>query len=220
MRALYFLLPWCCSAILPFSALATEAKELFAKDSLAGWKTVSGAEPRPGGWSMVDGVLTHEQLGCGDLWSVENYRDFELTFEWRVTEAANSGVKYRVLKKKNAPLGFEYQVLDDAKHKDGSNPRTSAAALYHTIAPASGKKLKPVGDWNEAKIVVRGRHIEHWLNGEKVVDVEAKGADWEAAVKTSKYAKEPDYGVAESGPIVIQDHNDRVSFRNMKVRPL
>lgn len=214
--------------LLAFAALAPvvsaaeppAARPLFAENSLAGWKTADGSDAKSGGWSMINGVLTHEMPKCGDLWSAESYADFELSFEWRVTEGANSGVKYRVMNKKNSALGFEYQVLDDAKHKDGQNPRTSAAALYHVIAPNAAKKTHPVGEWNQARIVVRGRHVEHWLNGEKVVDVETSGPAWDAEVAKSKYKTNPDYATAGEGPVVIQDHGDRVSFRNMIIRRL
>ena len=208
-------------------ALATSApadekaeKSLLAKDSLDGWLTSDGQPAKPGGWTIENGVLTRAKPGAGDLWSAESYADFELTFEWRVTKGANSGVKYRVLKQGKSPLGFEYQVLDDAVHGDGKKPATSAAALYHVIAPSPAKALKPVGEWNQARIVAKGRHIEHWLNGAKVVDVTTEGPEWDAAVAKSKYAKNPAYGREPGGPIVLQDHGDVVSFRNLVVRGL
>ena len=105
--------------------------------------------------------------------------------------------------------------------RTAKNRRTSAAALYHVIPPDPAKKeLKPVGEWNQARIVIRGHHIEHWLNGVKVVDVETTGPAWDAAVAASKYAKQPDYATQKTGPIVIQDHGDVVSFRNMLIKPL
>jgi hypothetical protein len=214
-------------AALGFLALAvstpadeTAGKSLLARDSLDGWLTSDGQPAKPGGWTIENGVLTRAKLGAGDLWSAESYADFELTFEWRVTKGANSGVKYRVLKQGKSPLGFEYQVLDDAVHRDGKKPSTSAAALYHVIAPSPAKALKPVGEWNQGRIVVKGRHIEHWLNGAKVVDLTTEGPDWDAAVAKSKYAKNPAYGREPGGPIVLQDHGDMVSFRNLVVREL
>lgn len=205
---------------MPLSAeLETEGTPLFAEGSLAGWLKGDGTPATPGGWTMEKGVLTR-QAQAGDLWSVESYGDFDLSFEWQVTQGANSGVKYRVLKQGTAPLGFEYQVLDDAVHRDGKNAKTSAGALYHVIAPNDAKALKPVGEWNQARVVVRGKHIEHWLNGQKIVDVVTEGADWDAAVAKSKYSKTAAYGKSAAGPIVIQDHGDKVSFRNMVVKKL
>lgn len=202
------------------SAEESAGKALFAKDSLEGWVTGDGKPAQAGRWTMENGVLTRAKLGAGDLWSAESFADFELDFEWRVTKGANSGVKYRVLKQGGSPLGFEYQVLDDAVHRDGKKPTTSAGALYHVIAPSPDKVLKPVGEWNQGRIVVKGRHIEHWLNGTKVVDVTSEGPEWDAAVAKSKYAKNAAYGREASGPIVIQDHGDEVSFRNLIIRKL
>lgn len=220
LRSYAFAVVAALSLTMPLSAEpAGGGKALFAPDSLDGWVKGDGSPAAEGGWTMEKGVLTRQAL-AGDLWSVESYGDFELTFEWQVTKGANSGVKYRVLKKGKAPLGFEYQVLDDAVHGDGKNPKTSAGALYHVIAPSEAKALKPVGEWNLARVVARGNHIEHWLNGQKIVDVKVEGADWDAAVAKSKYAKNPDYGKTATGPIVIQDHGDKVSFRNMVVRKL
>jgi hypothetical protein len=204
----------------PAPADETAGKSLLAKDSLEGWLTSDGQPAKPGGWTIENGVLTRAKLGAGDLWSAESYADFELSFEWRVTRGANSGVKYRVLKRGKSPLGFEYQVLDDAVHRDGKKPTTSAAALYHVIAPSPAKALKPVGEWNQGRIVVKGRHIEHWLNGTKVVEVTAEGPDWDAAVAKSKYAKNAAYGREPGGPIVLQDHGNVVSFRNLVLRGL
>ncbi len=205
---------------MPLSAEpAGEGKALFSTDSLDGWVKGDGSPATPGGWTMEKGVLTRAGK-AGDLWSTESFGDFELTFEWQVTKGANSGVKYRVLKKGTSPLGFEYQVLDDAVHIDGKKQTTSAGALYHVIAPNEAKALKPVGEWNLARVVARGNHIEHWLNGQKIVDVKVGGADWDAAVGKSKYAKNTEYGKNASGPIVVQDHGDKVSFRNMVVRKL
>lgn len=217
-----FLAVLCALSLATHSAAAEEpaGKPLLAQDSLAGWLTKDGKPAESGGWTVENGVLTLTKPGAGDLWSSEHFDDFELSFEWRVTKGANSGIKYRVLKQGKSALGFEYQVLDDAVHHDGKNPTTSATALYHVIAPAPGKALKPVGEWNQGRIVVKGRHMEHWLNGSKVVDVTAEGPEWDAAVAKSKYAKNASYGREASGPIVIQDHGDVVSFRNLSIRGL
>ncbi len=201
-------------------AAAPEVKSLLDKNSLGGWVDVDGKPVAPGLWTIEDGVLTRAKAGAGDLWSAERFADFELTFEWRVTKGGNSGIKYRVVRQGKAALGFEYQVLDDAEHQDGKKPTSSAAALYHVIAPNPAKVLKPVGEWNHARIVAKGRHIEHWLNGTKVVDVTTEGPEWAAAIAKSKYAKNPAYGREPAGPIVIQDHGDPVSFRNLLIRKL
>ena len=115
--------------------------------------------------------------------------------------------------------GVEMQVLDDARHPDGRSPLTSAGALY-AIYPAPRGVVRPAGEWNTVRIVVNGKHVEHWLNGVKVVEAELGSPDWEARVKRSKFATMPRYGRNDSGHIGLQDHGDRVAYRNIKIRVL
>lgn len=219
-RSLFAALALAAGTAFGQPAPAVEARPMLDEDSLGGWVDGDGKPVAPGLWTIENGVLTRAKAGAGDLWSAESFADFELTFEWRVTKGANSGIKYRVIKQGKSPLGFEYQVLDDSAHRDGKSPASSAASLYHVVAPDPAKALKPVGEWNEARIVAKGKRIEHWLNGTKVVDVTTEGQDWTGAVAKSKYAKNAAYGRAPAGPIVIQDHGDVVSFRNLRIRKL
>lgn len=173
------------------------------------------------GWKCEKGVLSFDGSGGGDIVTKESFGDFELTFDWRVAEGANSGVMYRVSMGDGAPYlsGPEYQILDDAKHRDGKNELTSAGSLYGLYKPA-GKQLKPVGQWNNAKIVLQGKHVEHWLNGKKVVDVELDSDDWKQRVAGSKFAKWEKFGKNKTGRICFQDHGDEVAFRNIQVTRL
>ena len=138
-----------------------------------------------------------------------------MRFNWKISKAGNSGVKYRI----QARHGFEYQILDDQRHKDGVSPNHRAGALYDLVAPPENKRLNPVGEWNQAIIKAKGNHIEHWLNGQKIVEIEYGSTDWLKRFKESKFKKIKDYG-AWSGPIMLQDHGDEVWFKNVRIREL
>ena len=194
-------------------------KLLFDGKSLAGWRSYKSEEP-PTGWRAANGELIRDGEG-GDLMTADQYGDFDLRFEWKVTENGNSGVIYRIATTEEFPwqTGPEYQILHNAGHRDGKNPITSAASNY-AVNPPTRDVTRPVGEWNEGRLVARGNVIEHWLNGVKVVEYEIGSADWEARVKASKFAKLKDYGRIKRGYIALQDHGDVVVYRNLKIRPL
>jgi hypothetical protein len=158
--------------------------------------------------------------------TAETFSSFELTFEWKVAPAANSGVKYNVSRDmsvanipSSAALGFEYQVLDDELHPDALNgPNRQAGALYDMIAPGDGKALRPVGEFNEGRIVFRGGHGEHWLNGSKIVEYDVGSQRFDELLARSKYAPLEGFADLRSGHIVLQDHGDDVWYRNIQVR--
>jgi hypothetical protein len=190
---------------------------LFDGETLSGWTGYSGPEALAG-WGVEDGMLVRTGPG-GDIVTQREFEDFELSLEWRLEEGGNSGVFYR------AALGEEWmyhsapemQVLDDERHPDGQSPLTSAGANYG-LDPAPRGVVRPVGEWNQARIVVRGAHVEHWLNGTKVVEYELGSPEWEAKVANSKFREWPAYGRAETGHIGLQDHGDPVWYRNIKIR--
>src|SRR5262249_60222454 len=138
-----------------------------------------------------------------------------------IAEGGHSCLMYRVSEKFGVPYesGPEYQLLDNAKHSDGKNPLTSAASCYALYAP-SKDETKPVGEWNKTRLVVNGHHVEHWLNGKKVVEYELGSADWNKRVKASKFKDLPKFGKEAKGHIDLQDHGNRVEFRNIKIRLL
>ncbi len=173
--------------------------------------------------------------------TVETFGDFELSWEWKVTPGANSGVKYNVSEElsvgqggqltpaavaqgsiapHHSALGFEYQMLDDDRHPDGQLATHRAGALYDLFAPNEQKQLRPVGQWNQSKVVLRGNHGEHWLNGEKIVEFELGTAHMDSALAASKYHSIPGFAERRKGHIVLQDHGDEVYFRIIKVRVL
>jgi hypothetical protein len=186
-------------------------------DGFRGW--VSGEMPK--GWHVVDGALVKEG-NVEDLLSRKTYRNFELELEWKIGKEGNSGVLYRGTREYDhiywsAP---EYQLLDDDNAPDGHSPLTSTGAAYQ-IYPAPRGVVHPFDHWNSTRIVVNGTHVEHWLNGQKVVSYELGSDDWKAKVAASKFGKYPNYGLAKEGYISIQgDHPGSLALRNVRIRAL
>jgi hypothetical protein len=175
----------------------------------------------PQGWHILAGTLTKEGE-VDDLVTRDQFGNFELELEWNIGKGGNSGIFYRATREYDYIYwsGPEYQLLDDANARDGRSRLTSAAAAYGLYAPPAGV-VKPFGQWNTTRIVVAGAHVEHWLNGEKVVDYELGSRDWKARVAASKFSKYPHYGLAKKGYVGIQgDHDGTVSVRNVRIREL
>jgi hypothetical protein len=191
---------------------------LFDGVSLTGWRAYKTATP-PAGWKAVNGELVHDGAG-GDLMTVEQYGDFELRLDWKIAKNGNSGIIYRI---GDGPYpwstGPEFQVLDNAGHKDGQSPLTSAGSNF-AVNPPLKDVTRPVGEWNEARLIARGNHVEHWMNGVKLLEYDIGSADWEARVKASKFATRPGYGRVKRGYIALQDHGDVVSYRNIRIKIL
>jgi hypothetical protein len=217
------LCPFALSAFLVSCAAADEVGEdwtpLFDGQTSAGWRGYR-QERCPPGWQVVDGALAR-MAEAGDLVTLEEFRDFELEFEWRLAPGGNSGVMFHVTEEHDAPWesGPEYQLLDDAAHRVGLDLRTSAGSNYAMHAPLPGA-ARPAGEWNQARLLVRGAHVEHWLNGRRVVQYELWSEDWERRVSECKWKDHPDYGRARRGRIALQDHGDPVAFRNLRIRRL
>jgi hypothetical protein len=196
-----------------------EWRSLFDGTSLTGWRGYQRQEA-PAGWQAVNGELRRVAT-AGDLISIEQYANFELALEWKLGPGGNSGIFYRATEqdRKVHYTGMEMQVLDDARHEDGKSRLTSAGAIY-AVFPSPAGVVKPVGEWNEVRIVAKGTHIEHWLNGTKVVEAEQGSPDWDARVKVSKFNEHPGYGKSLRGHIGFQDHGDEVAYRNIRIRVL
>jgi hypothetical protein len=175
----------------------------------------------PRGWSSVGGVISKTHP-VHDLMSKDEFGNFELAFDWKIAKGGNSGVFYRGTTEYDHIYwsGPEYQLLDDANAPDGKSPLTSAAAAY-AVYPAPRGITKPADEWNSARIVVNGAHVEHWLNGKKMVDYELWSPDWKAKVAASKFSAYPHYGLAKRGHIGIQgDHDGSLEIRNIRIREL
>ena len=187
--------------------------------TLDGWKGYR-RDDVPGGWTVEGDALAFTPgVEAGNLMTADQYADFELVFEWRVLEAGNSGVFYRATEAERAPYwtGPEYQILDNERHADGANPETSAGSNYALHAPAEDV-TRPVGEWNTARIVVTGAHVEHWMNEVKLLEYELWSDEWREIVADTKFADWPGYGMARAGHIGLQDHGDPVWYRNIRIR--
>jgi hypothetical protein len=198
-----------------------------------GWRAAKGTEFPKQGWEIRDGVLSVLETGGaesragGDIVTEAEFAAFELKVDFRLTPGANSGIKYYVDTQLNraegSAIGLEYQLLDDARHPDakmGRDGNRTLASLYDLIPAAAGKPAKPIGEWSEARIVSDGRHVEHWLNGVKVLEYERGSEAFRALVAASKYKVWPSFGERAKGPILLQDHGNAVSFRSVRIREI
>ncbi|SDK29239.1 protein of unknown function [Catalinimonas alkaloidigena] len=210
---------------------------LFDGATTQGWRGAYRQSFPDSGWTVEDGQLIvlasdgAESHNGGDIITEKEYSNFELTFEFKLTEGANSGVKYFVTEAGDKPagsaFGLEYQVLDDDKHPDakmGRDGNRTVGSLYDLI-PAKDKLAAPIGEWNTGRILVEGSHVEHWLNGKKVLEYERGSEEFRQLVAQSKYAA-PEYnengrfGEAPKGHILLQDHGNLVAYRDIKIREI
>lgn len=179
----------------------------------------------PASWRVEDGLLAFrpaaDEAERGDLITRDEFGDFELVLEWRVSEGGNSGILWRV--GEDAPrtwlTGPEMQVLDDERHPEGQAPLHRAGALYDLVAPPAGV-ARPAGEWNAVRIVVRGNRIRQWLNGHETADIEIGSEEWKRVLAASKFRDTPSFASRRAGHIALQDHDDPVWFRDIRVRRL
>jgi len=226
------LLVACLVVALPPAARAQASRNtLTPAERAAGWrllfdgKTTTGwrgwkMDTLPSGWQVVDGALTRVRRAA-DIITTEKFKNFELSLEWKIAPNGNSGIFYRASEDDDAIYWSapEMQVLDDAGHPDGQSRLTAAGSDYG-LHPSPAGVVQPAGQWNQVRLIVNGNHVEHWLNGVKVVEYELGSADWEARVKASKFAPHPHYGRNPEGYIGLQEHDSWVAYRNIKIRVL
>ena len=214
----------------------TEEKEgwklLWDGKTSEGWRGAKLSTFPAKGWAMEDGILKvkkgdgGESTNGGDIVTTRMYKNFILKVDFKITEGANSGIKYFVNpglnKGEGSAIGCEFQILDDDKHPDaklGVKGNRKLGSLYDLI-PAPAKKPFNKKEFNTAMIIVKGNHVEHWLNGEKLIEYERNNAMWNALVAYSKYKNWPNFGNAEEGNILLQDHGDEVWYKNVKIKEL
>lgn len=207
-------------AQLPAGTRAGEWQDLLAGGAARHWREYR-QETLPAGWQYDAATNTLTRRSGKDIITREQYGDFELELEWQVGPKGNSGIFYRATESTDVIYenATEMQVLDNAGHRDGASPLTSAGANYALYAPVRDVS-RPAGEWNRVRIVAVGPHVEHWLNGVKVVEYEAWTPEWTAKVKASKFDQWPAYGLARRGHIGLQDHGDVIAFRNIRIREL
>ena len=217
-------------AAAPAAGQEAPANRLTAAERAAGWRLLFDGEhldlwrgyrsdSLPPGWHAEDGLMI-KAGSTGDIVTRELYGDFELALEWRLEEGGNAGLFYRATEEEPKVYwtGPEYQLLDDARHPDGRNRLTAAGADYG-LYPAPEGIVRPGGEWNRTRIVVAGNHVEHWLNGTRLLSYELHSEDWKAKVAASKFSAWPRYGMAARGHIAVQgDHNGELALRNVKIR--
>jgi hypothetical protein len=209
-------------------------KMLWDGKTTAGWRGAKLDEFPEKGWEINDGVLYvlssggGESEAGGDIITTEKYGDFELKVDFMITEGANSGIKYYVDPELNkgpgSSIGLEYQILDDDVHPDAKlgnhEGSRTVASLYDLIQADPNKPMNGPGEWNMAHIISKDNHVEHWLNGMKVLEYERRSPEYRKLVSESKYVTWPNFGESDKGHILLQDHGDRVAFKNVKIKPI
>jgi Family of unknown function (DUF6807)/3-keto-disaccharide hydrolase len=199
---------------------------LFDGTSLNGWRAYKRTDAAGTRWKAEGGLLAvdpgdgKDTRGARDIVTTGTYDRFELTWEWKISEGGNSGLKYFVLEDMDSAIGHEYQVIDDERHADAKiGPHRQTAALYDVLA-ASNRPLRPAGQFNTSRIVSNGRTVEHYLNGTRVLQYELDSPALREAIAKSKFKDVARFGKLQSGHILLQDHGDRVWYRNIKIRKL
>ncbi len=194
---------------------------LFDGKTFAGWQQANGAPFAGKGWKIDNGVLSVSlQDGeGGDIVTTKEYTNFELSLDFKLEKGTNSGVKCFLIK--NTSLGCEYQLIDDENHPDaklGRNGNRSLGSLYDIMPPAADKKVNPLGEWNNMRIISKGKHVEHWLNGKKILEYDCGSEKFKNRVAESKFKTTTNFAEADSSPILLQDHGDVIYFKNIKIR--
>ena len=220
--------------LMALSARASEPNQLTDAEKQAGWKLLFDGQSSKGwrgyrltsmpskGWRVENGIL--RKVGGergGDIITEERFSDFDLTWEWRISPGGNNGLKYLVTEDRPSAPGQEYQLIDDTRNPDAKvGSHRATGSFYDVLPPSDDKPLKPVGEWNQSRVLIQGNHVEHWLNGKKILEYELGSDAVKAAVAKSKFKNAPGFGEKIKGHIMLTDHGDECSFRNIKIRVL
>ena len=217
-----------CALAATFSLSAAELNQLSAEEKAAGWKLLFngkdltgwrqyGKQTPPGpAWKVEDGILKKKADGRGgDIVTADKFNDFDFYWEWRLEPKANNGIKYLVTEERSNGPGHEYQMIDD--NSDGKH---ATASFYDVLPPAEKLPLRKAGEWNTSRVLIKGNHVEHWLNGTKVLAYELGSDEVKGAVAKSKFKNAAGFGEKIQGHIMLTDHHDEAWFRNVKIREL
>ncbi len=196
---------------------------LFDGKSFDGWQKANGQPFTGKGWKIENGVLSVDPTTGrgGDIVTTQKFLDFELSLDFKLEKGSNSGVKYNLFE--NTSLGSEYQIIDDSQHPDaklGKDGNRTLAAHYDVLPPSGNKKAKAVGEWNNLRIVVKGKNVEHWLNGVKVLEFNRESERFQNGVAESKFKNQKDFAALRPSPILLQEHEDVIHFQNIKIKSL
>ena len=196
---------------------------LFDGSSTANWRGYKKADMSGLRWQVQDGAIClpkadgADTRGNRDIISTDTFGDFDLTWQWKVETGSNSGLKYFVTETRDAAIGHEYQLIETT-HADAASTERRTASFYDVKA-ATGAEAKPAGQWNTSRVLVQGNHVEHWLNGRKVLEYELGSPETLALVQDSKFKDTAGFGTKVKGHILLQDHGDAVCYRSIKIRP-
>jgi hypothetical protein len=199
---------------------------LFDGKSLAGWRGYQKPDAAGLRWTAADGCLSvpandgKDTRGARDLVSVKQYDSFDLSWEWRVAPGGNSGLKYLVTEEGPAALGHEYQMIDDTKHPDAQKRDSRRTGSFYDVLPAPTARPRPAGELNQSRVLLQGNHVEHWLNGAKVLEYELDSPALRTAIAASKFKSVEGFDKARRAHLLLQDHGNAICYRNMKIRPL
>jgi hypothetical protein len=199
---------------------------LFDGKDLKGWRGYKKPDATETRWRVEDGLLTIPSNGAGDthgqrdLITDDTFEQFDLRWEWKISQGGNSGVKYFVLEDRPDAIGHEYQMIDDERHPDAKiGPHRQTAALYD-VFPAHDRPMKPAGEWNDSEVIVKGKHVTHMLNGKSVLEYDLDSPALMAQIAKSKFKGVARFGHPQNGHILVQDHGDQVWFRTIEIKRL
>lgn len=198
-------------------------QSLFDGKTLKGWRQATKDSVPTAGWSVADGELVFDPSRGhgGDVVTERSFKDFELSVDFKISEGGNSGIKYFLLP--NTNLGCEFQIIDDSKHPDaklGRDGDRTTGSLYDIMPAPTDKPVKPAGEWNNARIIVRGDKVEHWLNGKKILSYDRSSEEFRQAIALSKFKNTKGFAMATTSPILLQAHGDLVHYKNIKIKEL
>lgn len=212
--------------LAPLGAQGDGFTPLFDGKTLDGWRGYKKADTAETRWKVENGILTipandgKDTRGHRDIITTATYDQFDLRWDWKVAPGGNSGLKYLVLEDLPSAIGHEYQMIDDARHADAKIGSHRQTAAFYDVFPAADPPIKPAGEWNSSQVIVKGNHVEHWLNGKRVLQYELDSAETRAAIAKSKFKDIARFGKPQKGHILIQDHGDQVWYRNVRIKPL